>query len=141
MTLFDVLGDVMFFKRGDQFQTMENESEVSPYMLNRWISMHSPVCAQLVNETNNKYWKVLENKRDWYRYTLALIPRNRFIKIEYIKKEKKEKTPKNEDDIIFETLARNLELSVREVKSYVEEHNIDITHLRKTLKNEKRSTG
>lgn len=140
MMLFDVLGDVMFFKKGDVLQSVENEGEISPYMLNRWMSMYSPETATLVNQVNNKYWKVLENKRDWYRFNLMLLPRNRYKKIEYIKKEKKEKTPKSDDDQIIEILARNLELSVREVKSYVAEHNIDLAPYRKTLKNDKKST-
>lgn len=138
MILFDVLSDVMFLKKGDQFQTIESETEVNPYMLNRWISMHSPKCALLVNATNNRWWSIFQNKRDWYRFNLTLIPRNRFTKIEYLKKAAKEKvTTKSNDGQIYTMLARNLELSVREVKSYVEENNIDISHLRTVFKNEK----
>ena len=140
MTLFDVLSDVLFFKRGDQFQTIENEAEVSPYMLNRWISMHSPENAKLVNATNNKYWNVFQNKRDWYRFNLTLLPRNRFSKIEYVKKAAaaKDKVAKNDDEKIYQVLASNLELSVREVKLYIEQGGIDITNLRKIYKNDKR---
>jgi len=138
MVLFDVLSDVMFLKRGDQLQTIDSESEVNPYMLNRWISMHSPKNAVLVNELNNRLWTVFQNKRDWYRFNLTLIPRNRFTKIEYIKKTAKEKTStKSDDDQIYSTLAKNLELSVREVKSYITDNNIDITSMRKIFKNDK----
>lgn len=138
MILFDVLSDVMFFKKGDQFQTIESETEVNPYMLNRWISMHSPKCAVLVNETNNRWWSIFQNKRDWYRFNLALIPRNRFTKIEYIKKAVKDKTTaKSDDEQIYSMLAKNLELSVREVKSYVTDAGIDLAPLRKLFKNEK----
>ena len=138
MTLFDVLSDVMFLKRGDQFQTVENETEVAPYMLNRWISMYSPKCAVLVNETNNRLWSVFQNKRDWYRFNLTLIPRNRFAKIEYIKKAAKEKsTTKSDDEQIYRILAKNLEISVREVKSYVTDNGIDISSMRKMFKNDK----
>jgi hypothetical protein len=138
MTLFDVLSDVMFFKRGDQLQTIESESDVNPYMLNRWMSMHSPNTALLVNEYNNRLWSVFQNKRDWYRFCLSVVPRNRFTKIEYIKKGAKEKSAtKADDEKVYQMLAKNLELSVREVKSYVNEHGIDISSLRKVFKNDK----
>jgi hypothetical protein len=137
--LFNILSDLLFFKRGDQLQSVESETEVQPYMLNRWISMHSPTSALLINLTNNKYWSVLQNKLDWYHFTLAVIPKNKFTKVEYIKKATKEKKPTAEanDDKILEILARNLEISVREVKSYIEDYNIDISHLRKVFKNDK----
>jgi hypothetical protein len=138
MTLFDVLSDVMFFKRGDQLQTIESESDVNPYMLNRWMSMHSPKNALLVNEYNNRLWPVFQNKKDWYRFCLAIVPRNRFTKIEYIKKGAKEKSAtKADDEKVYQMLAKNLELSVREVKSYVTEHGIDLSSLRKVFKNDK----
>jgi hypothetical protein len=138
MTLFDVLSDVMFFKRGDQLQTIESEADVNPYMLNRWMSMHSPKNALLVNEYNNRLWPVFQNKKDWYRFCLAIVPRNRFTKIEYIKKGAKEKSAtKADDEKVYQMLAKNLELSVREVKSYVTEHGIDLSSLRKVFKNDK----
>jgi len=143
MILFDVLSDILFFKKGDQLQSIESEAEVSPFMLNRWISMHSTKSATLVNATSNRYWSVLSNKLDWYRFSLTLFPRNRYTKIEYIKKatkeSSKEKTERNEEEKIYQILARNLELSVREVKSYVEDGSIDLTPLRKILKNDKRT--
>lgn len=137
--MFNILTDILCFKRGDQLQTIESETEVQPYMLNRWISMHSPSNALLVNLASNRYWSVLANKLDWYRFSLALFPKSKFSKIEYIKKAPKEKgsTAAKDDQKLFEALARNLEISVREIKSYIEDHNIDITHLRKVFKNDK----
>lgn len=139
MILFDVLSDVLFFKKGEQLQTMDSESEVNPYMLNRWISMHSPANAKIVNAINNKYWAVFQNRKDWYRLNLTLLPRNRFVKIEYVKKAAKDKTAAKKDDNekIYEMLSKNLELSLREVKLYIEASGVDLTSYRKILKNEK----
>ena len=89
--LFDVLSDILFNKREDQLQSVDNEADVNPYMLNRWISMHSPESAFIVNEYNNRWWSVLQNKNDWYRFCLTVIPKYRYTKLSYIKKASKEK--------------------------------------------------
>ncbi len=135
--LFDVLSDILFNKRGDQLQSVDNEVDINPYMLNRWISMHSPECAFIVNEYNNKWWSVLQNKNDWYRFNLSVIPRYRPSKLSYIKKSSKEKKVVSDDNKVYEILAHNLELSIREVKSYISDNNIDISTLKKTFKNDK----
>lgn len=135
--LFDVLSDILFNKRGDQLQSVDNEVDINPYMLNRWISMHSPECVFIVNEYNNKWWSVLQNKNDWYRFNLSVIPRYRPSKLSYIKKSSKEKKVVSDDNKVYEILAHNLELSIREVKSYISDNNIDISTLKKTFKNDK----
>ena len=135
--LFDVLSDILFNKRGDQLQSVDNEVDINPYMLNRWISMHSPECAFIVNEYNNKWWSVLQNKNDWYRFNLSVIPRYRPSKLSYIKKSSKEKKVVSDDNKVYEILAHNLELSIRDVKSYISDNNIDISTLKKTFKNDK----
>lgn len=135
--LFDVLSDILFNKRGDQLQSVDNEVDINPYMLNRWISMHSPECAFIVNEYNNRWWSVLQNKNDWYRFNLSVIPRYRPSKLSYIKKSSKEKKVVSDDNKVYEILAHNLELSIREVKSYISDNNIDISTLKKTFKNDK----
>lgn len=135
--LFDVLSDILFNKRGDQLQSIDNEADINPYMLNRWISMHSPEGAFIVNEYNNKWWSVLQNKNDWYRFCLTVIPKYRSSKLSYIKKSSKEKKTISDDNKVYEILAHNLELSVREVKSYISDNNIDISTLKRTFKNDK----
>jgi hypothetical protein len=134
--MFNVLSDILFFKRGDQFQTMESEAEISPYMINRWISMSTPQNAVVINSTANVYWRVLTNKHDWYKFCLCILPKNKFSKTEYIKKAVKDKKA-DDNSLIYKSLAQNLEISTREVKSYIEEFNIDITHLKNILKNTK----
>ncbi len=135
--LFDVLSDILFNKREDQLQSVDNEADVNPYMLNRWISMHSPESAFIVNEYNNRWWSVLQNKNDWYRFCLTIIPKYRYTKLSYIKKASKEKKVVSDDNKVYDVLAHNLELSVREVKSYISDNNIDISTLKKTFKNDK----
>lgn len=135
--LFDVLSDILFNKREDQLQSVDNEADVNPYMLNRWISMHSPESAFIVNEYNNRWWSVLQNKNDWYRFCLTVIPKYRYTKLSYIKKASKEKKVVSDDNKVYDVLAHNLELSVREVKSYISDNNIDISTLKKTFKNDK----
>lgn len=137
MILFDILTDILHKKQGNILQTVENEAEVSPYMLNRWLSMYSPDVTKIVNVTNNRWWSTFQNKQDWYKFNLCVLPRCRFKKIEYLKKGTSVKKSEEDDGIIFQSIANNLELSVREVKSYIEENNIDISSFKKVLKNGK----
>ena len=138
--MFQVLSDICYLKVGDKLQNIEDEKDVVPYMLNRWISMCNVGSALAVNTFNNKYWSVLSNKLDWYKFSLAVIPKSRFTKIEYIKKpasKTKDKKDKDELDIVVDLLSDRLEISPREVKSYITGYNIDISNIIKVFKNNK----
>jgi hypothetical protein len=57
------------------------------------------------------------SKDEQNKFLINVVPRTRYKRIEYIKKNKKEKTKEDEN---LELLARNLELSQREIKLYKE---------------------
>ena len=86
--------------------------------------MYSPAMAILVNETTNRYWTLLTKKKDNYNFLHKLLPKVPSRRIYYVKKAKKEKT---EQDEIITVLAKNMELSKREITYYIESSNTDLT--------------
>lgn len=115
MNIFEILSNIIVHKK-DCVIPVEEEGNYQFYLIDRWLSMHSPKFAQLVNNTTNKYWACL-TKEEMHKLLLNTIPKSRFKRINYIKKNKKEKTKQDED---IEMLAKNLELSRREVSMYKE---------------------
>jgi len=117
MTIFDCLNDILFTKRGKLLQNVDEEGDFNQYMISRWTSMYSPNMAQLVNNTTNWLYSIFETKQQFYQFTKAIFPRVARKRIHYIKKVKQD-----DDDEIpnLELLAKKLELSQREIKSYYE---------------------
>ena len=75
--------------------------------------------CQIVNTTTNTMYQVFENKTDHYKFLHYIVPRERFKRINYIKKNK-EKLKTNDETIDNITrLAKNLQLSKRETKMYI----------------------
>ena len=70
--------------------------------------------CQIVNTTTNTMYQVFENKTNHYKLLHYIIPRERFKRINYIKKNKPEK--QQDDDT--KLLAKNMQLSMREIKLY-----------------------
>ena len=120
MTIFDIIGDILFNKKGI-LQTVDQESEFQPYIVNRWLSMYSPLIAKHANILN-KYQGIFDNKKDLYNLFLAVFPKVPFKKISYIKKVKEKKEEQDEN---IKVVARNLELSEREINQYIAFSNIE----------------
>lgn len=118
MTIFDSLNDILFTKKGKLLNNVDEETDFNQYMLNRWISMYSPGMATIINSTTNWLYSVFETKQQYYKFISCVVPRVSFKRIHYIKKKKPEDTPKEIENI--ELLAKRLELSKREIKSYYE---------------------
>lgn len=118
MTIFDILNDILFTKKGNLLKNVDEESSFNNYMVNRWISMYSPSLAVIINNTSNWLWSVFETKQDYYKFINTIIPRVSRKRIHYIKKAKPEEKPKEIENI--QLLAKRLELSQREIKSYYE---------------------
>lgn len=114
MTIFDILGSILFNKQKSCFKTVDEEGVFSPFIVNRWISMYSPQLAILSNKIN-KYIGIFENKSDLYTLFYNVFPKVKQKRIQYFKKNKVEK---KEDDLV-PTIARNLELSQREIREYM----------------------
>ena len=118
MTIFDCLNDILFTKRGNLLQNVDDESNFNQYMINRWSSMYSPTIATLINNTVNWLYGTFETKQQYYRFVMRVFPRVQNKRIHYIKKKKPETDAVIGDNV--ELLARRLELSQREIKSYYE---------------------
>lgn len=86
MNIFDILDGVAFSKKKDLFNSLENEKEYQPYLVNRWLSMLDPSAAKIINDTVNRYGKVFERPVDQYHFLLNILPKYRKQRIYYIKK-------------------------------------------------------
>ena len=113
-TIFDYLDSILNHKRRlDDIDYEENQ--YNNFMCNRWLSMHSDVVAEVINDTTNKYWSQLTASIDHYDFLRNLLPKYSKRKINYIKKSKEEKSDVEDHST---TTAKRLEISAREVKSY-----------------------
>ena len=50
-TIFDYINDVLFHKKGNKLDNIDDYGQYNPYMINRWLSMYSPSVATIINET------------------------------------------------------------------------------------------
>lgn len=114
--IFDTINDIIYYKKGNQLDNIDNEKEYSCYMVNRWLSMYSDSIAVLINETTNKFYNNFTTKTDHYKFLCKTLPLHRVKRIEYLKKEKIETKI---DDKIITFLAKNLQTSKREIIDYI----------------------
>jgi hypothetical protein len=82
--------------------------------------MYSPDITQIINETTNRYKEIFSLKQDQYNYIFNILPKVKKKRINYIKKIKSEEEKQDENIPI---LAKNLEISQREVKEYIDLYN------------------
>lgn len=110
----------LFYSKKSRAEYLDDEGERAfvPFLINRWLSFYSNDTINFINETLNKYAGLFEDKQKQYRLYYNLIPRFKYKRVQYIKKKKKDA-----DDEIDETqlalIARNNNISVRELKSYL----------------------
>lgn len=117
--IFNQLNDLLFVKSKDHLTNIDQETDYNPYMVNRWVSMYSPDLAHVINNTVNWLYPIFETKSDHYNFLHAVLPRSSRKRINYIKKRKPDKGP-DEPEHSVEMLARNLELSQREVQQMID---------------------
>ena len=130
--IFTFINDIIFGKKGDVIENVEDEDQFNGYLVNRWVSMYSPENASIINETTNKYFNVFDSKKEWYEYLVKIIPKGSPGRIHYIKKEKREKV-KNYDEIV-KFLAKRFEISKREVQQYIDSGKVDLSNIKTALK-------
>lgn len=126
--MFNYLNSILY-KSKIEISNINDVADFQPFMAQRWCTMHSLPLVTIVNETTNKYWSVMEDKSTWFVALDTIIPKCKFKKISYIKKSKKDLDIKEKEHI--QKIANSLEISTREIISYIRQHNLDIT----TLKN------
>lgn len=115
-TIFNYIDSVLFTKKKLN-NLNEGETQFNLFMVNRWCSMYSPDINQIINETTNKYQELHALKQDQYDFCFNLFPKVKKKKLDYIKKIKQEKSVENTDHKI---LSKNLEISERESKEYID---------------------
>jgi hypothetical protein len=112
-TIFNYVDSILFDKQHLD-DVKYDESQYGNYMVNRWCSMCTTDSAEIINETTNKYWSVMTQRQDHYEFLLNLMPTQRRKRLSYIKKIKEDVDKKTDDNI--QHIARNMELSTREIK-------------------------
>jgi hypothetical protein len=86
MEIFDFINNILFFKKNDIELNCEEYKKYNSYLINRWISMHSSDNAMIVNQTVNRRNFLCKESDSQYKFLLNVIPRSKYKKIEYIKK-------------------------------------------------------
>ena len=124
-TIFTYLDNILYKKGNRVFKNVDTESTYNHFMMCRWLSMHSPNVAQLVNETANWLYPIMEDKQFSYKFLTNIVPRQQFRRFHYIKKVKND--DKSSSKEMITTLAKSLELSEREVTNYVDQLDIDLS--------------
>ena len=124
--MFNYLNSILYksTKNPVDLATLSEETSFQPYLLQRWCSMHSASVAVIVNETTNRYWSVFNDSSMWYVSLNTVLPRCSFKKINYLKKVKNETALKEKETI--QKVASSLEISSRELITYIETFNIKI---------------
>lgn len=115
MTIFDIINSVLFTKKRDCLTSIDQENTFAPYMVNRWVSMYSssviPACNKL-----NKYLSVFDDKKMLFSLFLNTLPKVKSKRLSYIKKQKEQQIDIDEKIAL---IAKNKELSQREVQGYI----------------------
>jgi hypothetical protein len=110
MTIFNIIGDILFLKKRDTLTNIDSEPIFIPFMVSRWISMYSNECALKCNMLN-KYLSL--EKRSLFALFFNIFSKVPFKKIDYFKKKKEENT-----DESVQLYSKALELSKREIILY-----------------------
>lgn len=115
---FFQLQNKLFYSKKTKAEFLDSEGEQSfvPFMFNRWLSFYNKGMASFTNETLNRFGSIFQDKQQQYRLYYYFIPRLKFKRIAYNKKLKRENTEEEN----FELIARNKNISVRELKAYID---------------------
>ena len=115
-TIFTYIDSLLFDKSYKSSVNYE-ETQYNNFMVNRWCSMYSTDISEIINQTVNRTWSQVVSKEDHYKFLLYLLPKQKRRKIEYLKKIKAVPV-KKEDNNFDAILAKNKELSIREIQLY-----------------------
>tara|TARA_R100001224_G_C3991911_1_gene139571 strand:+ start:382 stop:738 length:357 start_codon:yes stop_codon:yes gene_type:complete len=115
MNFFQLQNKLFYSKKEDAgYLDSEGEQAFVPFLFNRWLSFYDNNMCVFTNETLNKFSTIFDNKQESYKLYYYLIPRLKWKKISYIKKKKKE-----EEEVDLSSIAKNKNMSVRELKMYL----------------------
>lgn len=114
--LFEIINSLLYKTAKLDTNSKEFEDTFSPYMIVRWLTMHTPELVYPLNETINKI--VLQNKLSHasiYNLLYILLPKLNKKYFSYIKRQRV--SEESEEDITNHAKASGL--SVREYKNYL----------------------
>lgn len=117
MNIFTLINSLFFSKKRIDLNS-DDENQFNAYMINRWISMYSIDMVSIINDTSNRYSHIYHVKQEQYNWFYNLFPKMRFKKISYIKKNKKQNNIDDKSDDLVPLIAKNHEISEREVRMY-----------------------
>jgi len=115
---FFQLQNKLFYSKKETAGDLDTEGEQSfvPFLFNRWLSFYNNDMCVFTNETLNKFSTIFDDKQLTYKLYFYLIPRLKWKRISYIKKKKKE----DEEEQDLTLVAKNKNMSKRELLEYVE---------------------
>ncbi len=116
---FFQLQNKLFYSKKDNAGDLDTEGEQAfvPFLFNRWLSFYNPRMCVFANETLNKFGNIFDDKQETYKLYYHLIPRLKWKKISNIKKKKND-----EEDIDLKAIAKNRNMSIREIKMYIKNY-------------------
>ena len=115
MSIFDLLKNILYSKEKISID-VDSESSVVPFMINRWLSFHSPDIANIINLTTNRFGSIFIEKNQFVAFLKNILPTKKFKIINYIKRKKDEAV---EEDFRLGLLSKKLEISKREINEYI----------------------
>lgn len=110
---FEIIDNILFRKKQIDLYLGD---ECSPWVINKGVSFHTPLLASMVNMTTNLYHEVLD-KQEQIDLLNLMIPKMKYSKSKWIKSVKAKKDANSENMI---GLARNLEISISELRDILE---------------------
>jgi hypothetical protein len=117
---FFQLQNKLFYSKKEEAGDLDTEGEQAfvPFLLNRWLSFYNKDMSVFVNETLNKFSGIFDDKQKSYKMYYYFIPKLKWKKIKYIKKNKKEA----EEEENLAAIAKNKNISKRELKEYIKNY-------------------
>ena len=117
MNFFQIQNKLFYSKKTEAGELdTEGEQAFVPFLFNRWLSFYNNDMCVFVNETINKFSTIFEDKQQTYKLYYNLIPSLKWKKITYIKKKKRE----DDSEIDLALIAKNRNISIRELKQYLD---------------------
>jgi len=111
--IFDFLNSILFSKKKISINE-ENKNTYVPFLINRWLSFYSKDVCNIVNQSVNKFSNF--SKEEHYLFLKNMLPKLPLKRLDYVKKKKNDN---NDSDDNVSMLAKNLEISKREINQYI----------------------
>lgn len=115
MTIYNIVSDVCNRKSQSLDKEIDwDDVNISPYMLQRWISMTSPTNAFLLNEYTNGLGQAATETKESIYHVMSTFAQP-YRKFKYFKRKPQEKQKLNE---AYQREADRLGLSQKEIRLY-----------------------